>query len=47
MVYLILLGDDYELELIYNYDYEVYDLGNGYGYIVISIDDLEGLYEKY
>ena len=40
-------GDDYELELTYNYDHEAYDLGNGYGHIAISTDDLEGLHEKH
>ncbi len=46
LVYLTLPGDDYELELTYNYDHEAYDLGNGYGHIAISTDDLEGLHEK-
>ena len=46
LVYLTLPGDDYELELTYNYD-EAYDLGNGYGHIAISTDDLEGLHEKH
>ena len=43
LVYLTLPGDDYELELTYNYDSDAYDLGNGYGHIAISTDDLEGL----
>lgn len=45
----MVLEDDfsYELELIYNYDYEVYDLGNGYGYIVVGVDDLEIIYDVY
>lgn len=47
LVYLTLPGDDYELELTYNYDHEAYDLGNGYGHIAISTDDLEGLHEKH
>ena len=46
LVYLTLPGDDYELELTYNYDHEAYDLGNGYGHIAISTDDLEGLHEN-
>ena len=46
LVYLTLPGDDYELELTYNYDHEAYDLGNGYGHIAISSDDLEGLHAK-
>lgn len=47
LVYLTLPGDDYELELTYNYDHEAYDLGNGYGHIAISSDDLEALHEKH
>lgn len=44
--YLTLPGDDYELELTYNYDHEGYDLGNGYGHIAISSADLEALHAK-
>ena len=47
LVYLTLPGDDYELELTYNYDSEAYDLGNGYGHIAISTDDLEGLHAQH
>lgn len=47
LVYLTLPGDDYELELTYNYDSEGYDLGNGYGHIAISTDDLEGLHKSH
>lgn len=47
LVYLTLPGDDYELELTYNYDSEGYDLGNGYGHIAISTNDLEGLHSKH
>lgn len=46
LAYLTLPGDDYELELTYNYDSEGYDLGNGYGHIAISSADLEGLHKK-
>ena len=39
LVYMQLEDDpDYELELTYNYDHEVYDLGNGY-----NVTDLSGL----
>jgi lactoylglutathione lyase len=41
LVYLSLPGDDYELELTYNYDSDAYSLGNGYGHIAISTGDLE------
>lgn len=47
LVYLTLPGDDYELELTYNYDSDAYDLGNGYGHIAISTDDLEGLHKQH
>lgn len=47
LVYLTLPGDDYELELTYNYDHPGYELGDGYGHIAISTDDLEGLHKKH
>ncbi len=47
LIYLTLPGDDYELELTYNYDSDGYDLGNGYGHIAIATDDLEGLHAKH
>lgn len=47
LVYLSLPGDDYELELTYNYDHPGYDLGDGYGHIAIAVSDLEALYEKH
>lgn len=46
LVYLTLPGDDYELELTYNYDHAAYDLGDGYGHIAISSDDLEKLHDE-
>ncbi|OJG80975.1 lactoylglutathione lyase [Enterococcus pallens] len=47
LVYLTLPGDSYELELTYNYNHEAYDLGNGYGHIAISSDDIQALHEKH
>ncbi|MFV0557921.1 MAG: VOC family protein [Enterococcus sp.] len=47
LVYLSVPGDDYELELTYNYDHEAYDLGNGYGHIAIATPDLEGLHQTH
>jgi len=47
LVYLTLPGDDYELELTYNYDHPGYDLGDGYGHIAISTDDVTALHEKH
>lgn len=47
LVYLTLPGDEYELELTYNYDHAAYDLGDGYGHIAIRSDDLEKLHEEH
>lgn len=47
LVYLTLPGDDYELELTYNYDHGPYELGTGYGHIAISVEDVEGLHAKH
>lgn len=44
IVYLGFEGDDYELELIYNYDYGFYVVGDGFVYIVFSIFDFEVFY---
>lgn len=47
LVYLQTEGEDYELELTYNYDHPGYDLGNGYGHIAVGVDDLEATYEAH
>ena len=47
VVYLGLEGDDYELELTYNYDHEAYDLGDGYGHIAVGVDDLEATHQAH
>lgn len=47
LVYLTLPGDEYELELTYNYDHEAYDLGNGYGHIAIATEDVAALHKKH
>ena len=48
LVYLALPGDDYEVELTYNYDQEEpYEIGNGYGHIAISVDDLKATHDEY
>ena len=48
LVYLALDGDDYELELTYNYDQEeAYTIGNGYGHIAIGVDDLGATQKEY
>ena len=43
IVYLALPGDDYELELTYNYDHGSYVIGDGYAHVALSTPDLEGL----
>lgn len=47
LVYMTLPGDAYELELTYNYDHPGYDIGNGYGHIAITTDDLEKLHGEH
>ena len=42
IVYLALPGDDYELELTYNYDHGPYVIGDGYAHVALSTPDLEG-----
>src|SRR5919109_2321876 len=34
-------GQEEELELTFNHDGRMYDLGTGYGHIAIAVDDLE------
>lgn len=46
LVYMKLPGDDYELELTYNYDHGPYELGTGFGHIAIASEDLEALHAK-
>ena len=40
IVYLGLDGDDYELELTYNYDHGPYVVGDGFAHIALSTPDL-------
>lgn len=47
LVYLTLPGDNYELELTYNYDHGPYELGTGYGHIAIACEDIELLHKKH
>lgn len=47
LVYLTLPGDNYELELTYNYDHGPYELGTGYGHIAIAVEDVEALHKKH
>ena len=48
LVYLKLPGDDFELELTYNYDrQEPYTVGDGYSHFAVIVDDLEGSYQRH
>lgn len=47
IVYLAFEGDDYELELTYNYGHGPYEIGDGYGHIAISAKDLEALHAEH
>ena len=47
IVYLAFEGDDYELELTYNYGHPGYEIGDGYGHIAISSNDLEGWHTEH
>ena len=47
IVYLGLDGDDYELELTYNYDHGPYVIGDGFAHIALSTPDLEGLHAEH
>lgn len=47
IVYLSFDGDDYELELTYNYDHGPYTVGDGFSHMAISADDLEATHQKH
>ncbi len=47
LVYLALEGEDYELELTYNYDHAAYNLGDGYGHIAVGTEDFDNDYDKH
>lgn len=46
LVYLLLPGDNFELELTYNYGEGPYEIGNGFSHLAISVDDLEAYHQK-
>jgi lactoylglutathione lyase len=45
-IYMGLPGDGDRLELTHNYGVEEYDLGNGYGHIAITVDDIDATLEQ-
>lgn len=46
LVYLVVPGSDFELELTYNYDAEPYTIGNGFSHLALGVDDLESIHAK-
>lgn len=47
LVFLKTEGEDFELELTYNYDHPGYDLGNGYGHLAVGVEDLEASHKAH
>ena len=47
LVYLGYPGQQYDLELTYNYGHQGYEIGNGYSHIAVGTEDLEGLHAKH
>lgn len=41
LVFMKTEGEDFELELTYNYDHPGYDLGDGYGHLAVGVENLE------
>jgi lactoylglutathione lyase len=39
-------GQDEELELTFNHDGRMYELGTAYGHIALGVDDLDGTLER-
>ena len=46
IIYLVVPGSDYELELTYNYDSDRYEIGNGFSHLAIGVDDLQAIHTK-
>jgi len=46
LIYLSNAEDDFELELTVNHGHGAYDLGNGYGHLAVSVEDLNAAHEK-
>lgn len=47
LVFLATEGEDFEIELTYNYDHEAYDLGDGYGHLAVGVEDLESSHQAH
>lgn len=46
LIYLSNAEEDFELELTVNHGHGAYDLGNGYGHLAVSVDDLGAAHEQ-
>jgi lactoylglutathione lyase len=46
LIYLSNAEQDFELELTVNHGSGAYDIGNGYGHLAVSVDDLAAAHEK-
>jgi len=46
LIYLSNSEDDFELELTVNHGHEAYDVGNGYGHLAVSVDDLAAAHDQ-
>lgn len=46
LVYLVVPGSDFELELTYNYGAEPYVIGNGFSHLALGVDDLADAHAK-
>lgn len=47
IVYMQTEGEEFELELTYNYDHPGYDIGNGYGHLAVGVEDLEASHDAH
>ncbi|MFC3928025.1 lactoylglutathione lyase [Streptococcus caprae] len=47
LVFMKTEGEDFELELTYNYDHPGYDLGTGYGHLAVGVEDLEASHQAH
>jgi lactoylglutathione lyase len=46
LIYLSNAEQDFELELTINHGHGAYNLGDGYGHLAVSVDDLAAAHEK-
>ncbi|WP_124059393.1 VOC family protein [Vaginisenegalia massiliensis] len=46
LVYLVVPGSPFEIELTYNYDHGPYTVGDGFSHLALGVDDLEAIHEK-